>query len=70
MHTRLWCESLKERYHLGNLAAEGRMMLKWILRIQEERAWAKFIWLRIGTSEGLLWKRGRTVTFHKIQGIS
>jgi len=53
MHTRLWCGSLKKRDHLRNAGAEERKMLKWI---QEERAWAKFIWLRTGTS-GLLWKR-------------
>jgi sarcosine oxidase delta subunit len=42
---------------LRNVGAEGRKMLK---RKKEERTWAKFIWLRTGTS-GLLWKRWRNI---------
>jgi hypothetical protein len=30
--TRIAIETLKEKYHLGGLGADGRILLKWILR--------------------------------------
>jgi hypothetical protein len=32
----------------------GRMILRWILEKQDEVIWTGFIWLRMGTSGGLL----------------
>jgi hypothetical protein len=32
----------------------GRIILKWVFRKYDFRAWIGFIWLRIGTGFGLL----------------
>jgi hypothetical protein len=32
MSTKFWSENRKERDHLGDLAIDGRITLKWILR--------------------------------------
>jgi hypothetical protein len=42
MRTKVWTENLKERDHLGKLFADGRILLRQILRV-----WAGFILLRI-----------------------
>jgi len=34
------------------------------------KMWTEFLWHRIRTSSGELWKRKATVTFHKIWRIS
>jgi len=39
--------------HLEDLGRDGKT-LEWILWIQFEKAWNRFMWLRIGTSGGLL----------------
>jgi hypothetical protein len=53
MHTRFWSENLEGRDHLGDLGVDGRIILEWISGKQGE-TWAGFIWLRIGTGDGLL----------------
>jgi hypothetical protein len=45
-----WWESLKERNHYEDEDIGGWTILKWILEI----GWTGSIWLRIGTSGGLL----------------
>jgi hypothetical protein len=37
-----------------DLGMDGRIILKWILRNMMGNAWTGFIWLRTGTSGGLL----------------
>ena len=37
---------------------------------QAVMAWTVFIWLRTGTSGGLLWTRLRTLEFHIVRGIA
>jgi hypothetical protein len=37
-----------------DLGADRRIILEWIFRICVGRVWIRFIWLRIGTSGGLL----------------
>jgi hypothetical protein len=38
---------------LENLDVDGTIILKWILKKFDVRAWIDFIWLRIGSSIGL-----------------
>jgi hypothetical protein len=45
---------LKERYHLDVIVMDGKIILKWILKKYDGRAWTGLIWLRTGTSGTLL----------------
>jgi hypothetical protein len=47
---RILSEHLKGRDHLENIGIDGRIILKWILRKEDETAWTEFIWCRAGTS--------------------
>jgi hypothetical protein len=49
-----WWGNLRERGHLGDPGADGRMILKWIFTTWDVGAWTGLIWLRIGTEDGLL----------------
>jgi hypothetical protein len=53
-NTKLWSENLKERDYSENLGVVGMIMLQWILGKHGRKVWTGFIWLRIGTSGGLL----------------
>jgi hypothetical protein len=52
MHIGYSWESQKVRYHWEDQDVGGRTILKWILE-----SWVGLMWLRIGTSGGLLWTR-------------
>jgi hypothetical protein len=54
MFTKFWSENLNGRDHLEDLAVDGKIILEWILKKQVGRVWTGFIWLRIGTSGGVL----------------
>jgi len=54
MHTGFWWGNLKERYHLEDLGIDRRIILKWILNKLDWRVWSGLIWLRTGTTCGLL----------------
>jgi hypothetical protein len=43
-----------ERNNLEDPQVDGRIILKYILKKQDGKAWTGFIWLRLGTSEGIL----------------
>jgi len=47
-------ENLKRGYHLEELSVDGRIILKLISEKRGRKLWTGFIWLRIGTSGGLL----------------
>jgi hypothetical protein len=47
-------ENLKGRGYLENLHIDGRILLKLILQKYGVRVWTGFIWLRIGTGDGIL----------------
>jgi hypothetical protein len=54
MHIGFLWESQKERYHQEDLDVGRRIILEWILESYDEVVWTGLIWLRIGTSAGLL----------------
>jgi len=46
--------SLNERDHFKDLRVERKIILKWILRKYDNRAWSKFITFKTGISVGFL----------------
>jgi hypothetical protein len=44
----------EERDHLAYLSVDVRVILKWALKKRDRATWTGFIWLRIGTGDGLL----------------
>jgi len=53
-YTGFWWRNLKERVHLEDPGVDGRIILSWIFRKWDVRAWTGSIWLRIGTGGGHL----------------
>ena len=47
----------EETDHLEDVGVDGRIILKGILKKSFARAWIGLLWLRIGTSGGLLCTR-------------
>jgi hypothetical protein len=47
-------ENMREIDHFGDLTADGRKTLKPILKKYEVRVRVEFIWLRTGSTGGLL----------------
>jgi hypothetical protein len=54
VYTGFWWENLGERGHLEDPGADGMVLLKWIFRKWDVRAWTGLMWLRIGTGDELL----------------
>jgi hypothetical protein len=54
VHKRFWWGDLREKGHLEDLVSDGIIILKWIFKKWDGEAWTGLIWLRIGTSGGLL----------------
>jgi hypothetical protein len=54
MHIGYWWECQKERDHWEDEDVGGWTMLKWIFEREVGMVWIGLIWLRIGTSGGLL----------------
>ena len=46
--------NLRERDHLEDPGADGRIILRWIFRKWDVGAWTGLIWLRIGSGGGYL----------------
>jgi hypothetical protein len=53
-YSRLLSGILKWRDHSEDVGLEGRIMLEWFLRKYGGKVWIGHIWLKIGTSSGLL----------------
>lgn len=53
-------------YHIFS---PGAIILKWVCKYWNGRAWAWFTWVETGTSCGLLWTRLWTFRFHKIKSV-
>jgi hypothetical protein len=50
LYTKFWSESLKGGDNAEDLVIDGKIVLEWILKSSVDRC----IWLRIGTSGGLM----------------
>jgi hypothetical protein len=55
MHTTFWLENLKGRDHLEDLDIDEKIILERILGKWGGRVWTGFIWLKIGTSDALVY---------------
>jgi hypothetical protein len=45
---------VEERNYVEDLGKDGTMILKWILKESDVRSWTGLVWLKIGSSGGLL----------------
>ena len=54
VYTGFWWGNLRERDHFEYPGVDGGIILERIFRKWDEGTWTGFIWLRIGTGDGLL----------------
>jgi len=54
VHTVFLRGDLTDRDHLEYLDKDGEMVLKWIYKKWDGKAWTVLLWVRIGTGGGLL----------------
>jgi len=57
-------------HHLEDPGVDWRIILRWICRKCDMRAWTGSMWLRIGTGGGHFWMRQWTFGFHYMRWIS
>jgi hypothetical protein len=53
VHTGFWWGDLRKGDHLVDPGVDGMIILQWSFK-KRDGAWSGLIWLRIGTSGGLL----------------
>ena len=53
MYTGFWWGNLRERDHCEDPGLDEIIILRWIFRKWEERAWTGLVSLRLGTGGGL-----------------
>jgi hypothetical protein len=54
MYAKFWSGNLKVRSHSADLGVNRKIILEWILGTQRGKVWTGCIWLRIGSSGGVL----------------
>jgi len=54
VYTGFWWGNLRDRDHLEDTGADGRIILRWTLRKWDVGAWTASVWLRLGTGGGHL----------------
>jgi len=54
VYTGFWLGNLRERDHFKDPGIDGRIILRWIFRKWDVRAWTRSIWLRTGADGGHL----------------
>jgi len=57
VHTKFWSENLKGRVNSEVVGIDWRVIIEWIIENWDEKLWTEIIWLRLGTSGGLLCTR-------------
>jgi len=58
VYTGYWWGNLRGKNHVEDPGLGGRIILKLIFRKWDGGTWTGWIWLRLGTGGGLLFKRG------------
>ena len=69
-YTGFWWGNLRERDHLEDPGADGRIILRWIFRKWDVGAWTSSSWLRTAAGGGHVWMLWWTFGFHKTREIS
>jgi hypothetical protein len=54
VYSGFWLGNLRERDHLEDPGVEGRIIIRWIFRKRDMRAWTGSMWFRIQTGGGHL----------------
>jgi hypothetical protein len=54
LYTGIRWGDLRERDHLGDPGADGRIILRWVFSKWEVEVWTGSRWFRIGTGDGHL----------------
>jgi hypothetical protein len=54
IYVQFWLENLKGRNHSEDHVIDGRIILEWMLRKEDEKMWTGCMWLRVGNNGGLL----------------
>jgi hypothetical protein len=60
---------MKGKYQLKNEGVDVRKISNWFICKENVRMWTEFIWLRMGSNGGALWKLYKILGFTKPDNI-